>query len=313
LKGRDLLLFLGLAALWGSSFLFIKVALEEVGPASIVLARLVFGTLTILAAIPLLRSRTPGLLPPEAGSVVKGVRSLLWPLIFLGAVNAVLPYLAIAWGEQFISSGLASIFNATVPLFSALLVIALPFLPNERPGAFGILGLLLGFAGVCVLVTGGGGGDAGGVSDRLIGGGAVLLGAASYAVGGVYARVNLKGVPALVSALGQNAAGVLVALPLTLAFGLPSQLPSLTTVFSLAALGVGGTGIAYILLFVLLERLGAVKMSTITYLLPATALLYGAVLLGEEVTVRALVGLALILAGVAGVTGAIRLGGQPRA
>jgi len=312
LKGRDLLLFLGLAALWGSSFLFIKVALEEVGPASIVLARLVFGTLTILAAIPLLRGRAPDLLPPEAGSVVKRVRSLLWPMLFLGAVNAVLPYLAIAWGEQFIPSGLASIFNATVPLFSALLVIALPFLPNERPGAFGLLGLLLGFAGVCVLVTGGGGG-AGGVSDRLIGGGAVLLGAASYAVGGVYARVNLKGVPALVSALGQNVAGVLVALPLAVAFGMPSQLPGPTTIFSLVALGVGGTGIAYILLFVLLERLGAVKMSTITYLLPATALLYGAVLLGEEVTVRALAGLALILAGVAGVTGAVRLGRQPRA
>jgi drug/metabolite transporter (DMT)-like permease len=99
----------------------------------------------------------------------------------------------------------------------------------------------------------------------------------------------------------------LISVPLALVAGMPAALPGATTVLALAGLGVGGTGMAYILFYVLLTRLGAVKISTITYLLPATALVYGAVLLGEEITLRALVGLVLILAGVAGVTGTLHL------
>jgi drug/metabolite transporter (DMT)-like permease len=162
LRGRDLLLLLALAALWSASFLFIKVAVAEVTPTFIVLARLVFGSLTLLLAIPFLRNRIPELLPPKDGrGVPKCLIALRWPLLFLGAVNAIAPYTAIAWGEKFITSGMASIFNATVPLFTALLVLTLPFFPEERPNLLGLAGLLLGFAGVGLLVTGepGGTGD----------------------------------------------------------------------------------------------------------------------------------------------------------
>lgn len=309
MRGRDLLLLLALAALWSASFLFIKVAVAEVTPTFIVLARLVFGSLTLLLAIPFLRGRIPGLLPPGNGKGVSGsLTTLRWPLLFLGAVNAVVPYTAIAWGEKFISSGMASIFNATVPLFTALLVLTLPFFPEERPNLLGLAGLLLGFAGVGLLVTG----EPEGVGDstqtaQLLGGGAVLLGSLSYAIGNVFARRHLQGIPILVSAVGQNLAGVLVVLPLALAFGLPEEIPSLGTLGALFGLGAGGTGIAYLLYFGLLARVGATRTSTVAYLMPIVALFYGAVFLDEAFTWRALVGLALILGGVAGVTGALRL------
>lgn len=310
MRGREVLLLLALAALWSASFLFIKVALVEVSPAGIVLARLVLGSLTLLAAIPLLRNRVPGLLPAndDPKSVLGSLLALRWPLLFLGVVNAVLPYLAIAWGEKFIASGAASIFNSTVPLFTALLVLSLPFFPQERPNALGLAGLLLGFAGVGILVTGDPeGGGATSQAGVLLGGGAVLLGSLSYAAGNVFARRRLKGVPILVPAIGQNLAGALVALPLALASGLPDGLPGAGTFLALAGLGAGGTGVAYLLYFGLLARVGATRTSTVAYLMPAIALFYGAVFLDEPFTGRALVGLALILAGVAGVTGALRL------
>ncbi len=310
MRGRDLFLLAALAAIWSASFLFIKIALVEVTPTFIVLARLVLGSLTLLVSIPLLRDRVPELLPDkvDGGGMVKALIYLRWPLLFLGAVNAVVPYAAIAWGEKFITSGTASIFNSTVPLFTALLVLALPLFPEERPNLLGFTGLALGFAGVGILVTGdpGDGGGAGRFA-ALLGGGAVLLGSLSYAVGNVYARRRLEGVPVLVSAVGQNLCGVLVVLPFALASGLPEGLPGFGTVAALVGLGAGGTGIAYLLYFGLIARVGATRTSTVAYLMPAIALFYGAVFLGETFTLRALLGLALILAGVAGVTGTLQL------
>ncbi len=310
MRGRDLFLLAALAAIWSASFLFIKIALVEVTPTFIVLARLVLGSLTLLVSIPLLRDRVPELLPDkvDGGGMVKALINLRWPLLFLGAVNAVVPYAAIAWGEKFITSGTASIFNSTVPLFTALLVLALPLFPEERPNLLGFTGLALGFAGVGILVTGdpGDGGGAGRFA-ALLGGGAVLLGSLSYAVGNVYARRRLEGVPVLVSAVGQNLCGVLIVLPFALASGLPEELLGFGTVAALVGLGAGGTGIAYLLYFGLIARVGATRTSTVAYLMPAIALFYGAVFLGEAFTLRALLGLALILSGVAGVTGTLQL------
>ena len=289
--------------------MFIKVALVELTPASIVLGRLAFGSLTLLASIPLLRRLAPDLLPEGGGrGLVEGVLALRRPLLFLGAFNAVLPFAAIAWGENFISSGAASIFNSTVPLFTALLVLALPFFPEERPNALAIAGLVLGFVGVGVLVTGDPeGGGAASRTAQLLGGGAVLIGSLSYAVGNVYARRRLKGTAVLVSAIGQNTAGILVVLPLVFASGLPEGMPSIGVFAALFGLGAGGTGVAYLIYFGLISRVGATKTSAVAYLMPAIALFYGAVFLGEEVSLRALLGLALILTGVAGVTGVLRL------
>lgn len=301
MKGRDLALLVALGAMWGSSFLFIKVAVGEVSPAFVVAARLCFSVLTLLAALPLLGrfavGRTTGAIPQVAG---------LWrPLLLLGLFNAALPFVLIAWGTQFLPSGTAAILNSTVPLFTALLALALPFSAGERLGLLGAAGLLLGIVGVGVLV-GGFGGLAGGRPEALAGAGAVLVGSVSYAVGGLYAKSSMKDVPVAVSAVGQSAGGLVLVLPLA-AFALPAGLPSLQTLGALAGLGVIGTGFSLLLYFRLIANVGPTRTSTVTYLVPVWALLYGALLLEEGITARSVLGLVLILAGVAGVSGIFRI------
>ncbi len=143
------------------------------------LARLVAGTLTLLLAVSLLRDRIPELMTEQidGGGMTRDVASLRWPLPFLGTENAVVPHVAIAWGEKFITSGTASIFDSTVPLCTALFVLTLPLFSEERQSLFGLAGLVLGFVGIGVLVTGdpGDGAEAGHLAF-LLGGAVVLLG-----------------------------------------------------------------------------------------------------------------------------------------
>jgi len=303
-KGRDLVLLLVLGAMWGSSFLFIKVAVVEVPPAFVVAARLFFSVLTLVAALPLL-GRFVG---ERTGAIPRAAR--LWrPLLVLGLFNAALPFFVISWGTQFLPSGTAAILNSTVPLFTALLALSLPWFAGERLGALGVAGFLLGIVGVGVLVGGFGGlveGTSGTRSEALAGAGAILVGSASYAVGGLYARRSMKDVPVTVSAVGQSAGGLALVLPFA-AFALPERLPSLPVLGALAGLGVIGTGFSLLLYFRLIANVGPTRTSTVTYLVPVWALLYGAMLLGEGITARSILGLVLILAGVAGVSGIFRL------
>jgi drug/metabolite transporter (DMT)-like permease len=303
-KGRDLALLLVLGAMWGSSFLFIKVAVVEVQPAFVVAARLSFSVLTLLAALPLL-----GRFAGERTGAIPQVARLWRPLLILGLLNAALPFFVISWGTQFLPSGTAAILNSTVPLFTALLALTLPWFAGEQLGVLGAAGLLLGIIGVGILVGGFGGlveGFSGTRSDALAGAGAILIGSGSYAVGGLYARHSMKGVPVTVSAVGQSAGGLLLVLPFA-AFALPERLPSLQGIGALAGLGVIGTGFSLLLYFRLIANVGPTRTSTVTYLVPVWALLYGALLLGEGITTRSILGLVLILAGVAGVSGIFRL------
>lgn len=306
MRGRDVGLLLALGAMWGSSFLFIKVAVGEVSPEFIVACRLLFAVLTLLAAIPLLARVSRGL--GERRGVIPQAARLWRPLLLLGVFNSALPYFVISWGTQFMPSGTAAILNSTVPLFVALLAGMLPMVTDEHLGPLGIAGILLGILGVGVLAGGFGdlSGGAGGASEALLGAGAILLGSASYAAGGMYARRMMRGVPVIVSSVGQNAVGFVAILPLAL-LSLPESLPSPPVLGSLIALGAVGTGISLLLYFKLIANVGATRTSTVTYLVPVWALLYGALLLGEDVTARAILGLVLILAGVAGVTGIVRL------
>jgi drug/metabolite transporter (DMT)-like permease len=185
----------------------------------------------------------------------------------------------------------------------------LPWFAGERLGALGVAGLLLGIVGVGVLVGGFGGlveDFSGTRSEALAGSGAILVGSASYAIGGLYARRSMKGVPVTVSAVGQSAGGLVLVLPFA-AFALPERLPSLHVMGALAGLGVIGTGFSLLLYFRLIANVGPTRTSTVTYLVPVWALLYGALLLGEGITARSVLGLVLILAGVAGVSGIFRL------
>ena len=171
----------------------------------------------------------------------------------------------------------------------------------------GVLGLLLGVAGVAVLMAGAEsfqGFLASGVFE-LLGYGSVLAGSASYAVGGLYARRAFAGMSHVVPALGQNLGGTLMALPLGLTVARPERWPSPAAAGSVLALGLGGTALAYLLYYRLLASVGATRTLSVTYLLPVTALAYGAVLLSERVTFPMLAGLALILLGVSLVTDAL--------
>ena len=186
--------------------------------------------MALVAALPLLGRLSEA---SEGPNLLAG----LWrPLLVLGFLNAALPYLVISWGTQFLPSGTAAILNSTVPLFTAMLAGALPWFADERLGPLGVTGILLGIVGVGMLV-GGSFGLFG--QGAVMGAAGVLAGSASYAVGGLYARRKMKGVPVRVSAVGQNAAGLLVALPLA-ALALPREFPSLPAILSLVGLGAVG-------------------------------------------------------------------------
>lgn len=222
-----------------------------------------------------------------------------WPkFLVLAVFNAVIPYVLIASGEQHITSGLAAIFNATTPLFS----FGLGYLAGSRKndlGASGLFGLVLGIGGVGILVGGGSRGD---IASEI----AVIVASASYAVAGNYAKRTFEGQPILVPALGQNLVATVVLMPVALLFFRPSHVPSLASILAILALGLAGTGLAYVLYYWLIATAGATRTLTVTYLLPVTALFYGAVFLGEHVGWREVAGMIAILVGVSGTSGFLR-------
>jgi len=303
-RSRDLALLVALAAMWGAAYTFTKVAVAGVSPAFLGASRLLIAVLVLLAAWPLL-GRLAGAGTASIGEMGSfGLREVLarWrSFAVLGATNAAVPYVSIAWGTQYLPSGVAAILNGSVPLFTTVFA-ALPFFAERRLGPVGIAGILSGLVGVSLIVGGDYGAEAT-ARQTLYGAGAVLVGSSGYALGGLYARRALAGVPTAVNALGQNVAALVLVLPFA-ALTLPAAPPDARTVSALVLLGTVGTGLAAIVFFTLLDRVGATRTSTVAYLVPVAALVYGILFLGEPLMIRALGGLALILAGVVGVSGA---------
>jgi drug/metabolite transporter (DMT)-like permease len=280
-----------LAAVWGASYLFIKVAVEEIEPAAMMFFRLVIAV-ALLVPFVLLREGT-----------ARGLRELgrAWrPGLVLGTVNAAVPFTLIAWGEKHIDSGVAAIANATVPLFVVLL--AIRFRPSERANGTRLAGVLLGLVGVAVLAGAQPEGGWWAVAGTL----AVVVASLAYAIGGLYGQGASKVVSAPVLATVSMIGGTLVLLPFAL-LQLPDDTPGWKASASVAALAVGGTALAQLVVFRMLRLHGAARLSLVTYLLPVTAVAYGVVLLDERLTVGVLAGLALILPGVALGSGALRL------
>ena len=280
-----------LAALWGASYLFIKVAVEDIPPAPMMAVR------TLLAAAVLL-----GYLAWRMGwsRATEELRAAWRHCAVLGVLNAAVPFWLIAWGEQHIDSGLAAVVQASVPIFNALII--LKALPNERLSASRAVGLAIGIAGVAV-VTGihpGGGWLA--VAGAL----AVVASSLAYAGAGVYGQIAVSGTAGPVLAAGSMLVGGLVLLPFAL-LQLPSRAPDLEATASLLALTLLGTAVAQLVLFRMLALHGSARLSLVTYLMPGFALVYGAVILDERITVATVVGLGLILGGVALASGAVRL------
>ncbi len=267
-----------LSLIWGASFMFIKVADRQFDPAALVFLRLVLACLVVVpVAFAVVGRETLA----AAGSAWKG-------LVGLGVVNTAVPFLLIAWAETRIDSGLAAILQAAAPIFSAVIVTRLG---DDRVRGLRLVGVLVGLAGVAVLV---GSPGRGGLLAAL----AVVLAALAYACGASFGSRLTAGTPPLVVGAGSTAAATVVTAPLGLS-RLPAELPGWRELGSVVTLGILGTGFAYILLFALLRVAGPSRTILITYLIPAVALLYGVALLGEPLRAVSIVGLALILAGVA--------------
>ena len=276
------MLFL-LGGIWGASYLFIKVALEDIEPAPMMAFRgLIAGVILFV----------------YLATTMGGVRAYAelresWrPLFVLGAINAAIPFWLVAWGETHIDSGVAGIAQSTVPIFTFLL--AMRFLPDEVVGPARLAGVALGFIGVVVLA----GFDPRGGWLAAAGTFAVVLASLSYAFGGIYGQLRVKTVSGPVLATGSMLAGGLILLP----FGVlqfPTEAPSADVVASLLALTIVGGAFAQLMLFRMLRLFGSRRLSLVTFLIPGFAVLYGATILDEPLTAAALGGLALILTGVA--------------
>ncbi len=281
---------LALGAIWGASFMFIKVGGREIEPFALVEMRLGLAALTML------------LISFTRTGVVKAMLSNWRPLAVMGLINCALPYTLITWGELYIDSGLAAIFNACAPLWAAGLTFVLPY--AERLTAGKVIGLFVGMAGVILVVGGNFAAGSDGSVLHLLGQGACLLAALSYGLAGHFGRRYLKGVPLQAAATGQLVTGTIMLAPLAV-FQVPGKMPSWEALGSVVVLAIAGTALASLMYYWLLSRVGATKVLLVTYLLPGFALVWGALFLREAVTLTALLGLGLVLLGIAITSGSI--------
>jgi drug/metabolite transporter (DMT)-like permease len=220
----------------------------------------------------------------------------LLPLAFLAVVNNAIPFWLLGFAETRIDSGLTAVIQASAPIVTVVLAARID--PTQRVRGLRLAGVLVGFVGVALLV----GVQRGGAVAAAL---AVVGTATCYAISVLVAGRTLKGLPALQASIGQIGLAVPVMLPFALA-QLPDASPGADAIAAVLALGALGTGVAYLLYFALIASAGASRTILVTYLVPAFALVYGAVLLDEPVTASALVGLALILGGTVLATGVAR-------
>jgi drug/metabolite transporter (DMT)-like permease len=269
--------FLALSALWGASYLFIKIGLRDMSAAEIVSGR------TALAALILL----PVALHRGA---FRGLGGRAPEVVALAVVQVVAPFTLITFGERHIASSLTGILVAAVPLFT---VVFAPILdPEERSFGWRLVGVLVGIVGVGLLL----GVDLHGDSQALLGGVMVVMACAGYALGGLWLKRRFRDVQPVGLVTGTMVATSLVMLPAAVATA-PSSAPGLGPLAAVAALGIGGTGIAFVLYYTLIGARGPARSSLVAYVAPAFALFYGVIFLNEGVTVGTFAGLVLILGG----------------
>jgi drug/metabolite transporter (DMT)-like permease len=286
-------LLLSLAAIWGSSYMFIEIALRDLEPTTLMAGRLVIASVFLVVLM--------------AGRGVLGrLGRAGWRVFALGLINSALPFTLIAWGQKHIDSGVAAIANATVPLFVAVLAIWLA--RSERATGLRIVGIVLGLVGVGVLT----GAQPEVDSWAVIGTLAVVAASVSYALAGLLLQRRTDRVDALTLSTATILGATLALLPFGIAQA-PADLPGWEASASVLALGIAGTGIGILLFMKMLGDFGAFRAGLVTYLMPLTALLYGSLLLDETITAWMLVGMALILSGVALGSGLLRPSPEPEA
>lgn len=290
MRRRDLVELVLLGALWGASFLFMRMSALEFGAVALAFVRVAGAALLLL---PLLALRG------QWGSLAAHWR----PIVALGLVNSVLPFLCFALAAYVLSAGLMGVFNAAAPIWTALLAWAWL---GERPTAARSAGLAIGLAGAIGLAWSRAGFNEGasGITPAL-GIAACVAATWCYGIGANYTRRRLGGVPPLAVAAGSQAsAAIMLALPAAWAW--PAQAPGAGAWAGALALAFACTGLAYILFFRLIAHAGATNAMTVTFLIPVFAMLWGALVLGERPAPDMLAGAAVILLGTALTLGAVR-------
>jgi drug/metabolite transporter (DMT)-like permease len=277
MERRSWFWLLALGAIWGASYLFIAIGLRDLSPGMVAFLRI-----ALAAAV---------LIPVAAAQgALSGARRYAPWLVLVGAVQVAGPFILIAAGEEEISSSLAGILVAAAPLWTAVLAIWVD--QEERSQGLRLVGVLIGFAGVGLLL----GVDLGGGGSELLGGLAVVLAALGYAIGGLLVKHRLTGMaPVGMSGLVMGASALLL-LPVAVATP-PDSFPSLGPIAAVVTLGVLGTGAAFVIFYWLISTVGPARTLIVTYVAPGFAIVYGSVFLSEEITVATIGGLALILAG----------------
>ena len=283
--------FILLAAVWGASFLFMRIGVVEFGPFATAGVRVAIASAFLLPFL-LCKGLGPQLL-------------LHWKhVFFVGVLNSAIPFVCFSFALLSITTGLSSMLNATVPLFGAL--VAWYWL-HDKPTRTRSLGLLIGFVGVAMLAW-----DQTGVKPGASGIAPVwavlagLFACACYAISASYTRRFLADVPPLVIATGSQI-GAMLSLALPALWFRPTQMPSISAWLALLAVGVISSGIAYILFFRLIANAGPARALSVTYAVPVFAVLYGLIFLGEQVTPWMLLCGAVIVAGTALSTGLLKL------
>lgn len=272
-----------LSLLWGVSFFFAEIALRELPPFTIVLARVGIAAIFLHLLVIASGQRMP-------------TRLSLWgAFLVMGTLNNLIPFSLIVWGQTEITSGLASILNATTPLFAV--VVAHFLTADEKLTAYRALGVLIGFAGTIIMI---GPAALAGLGAEALAQLAILTAALTYGFASLYGR-RFKGLPPLIIATGQVTCSTVLLIPLVLLIDRPFELamPGPATWSALIGIAVFSTALAYILYFKILALAGATNLMLVTFLIPISALVLGTLFLDEIVTLTQLAGMALIMTGLA--------------
>jgi drug/metabolite transporter (DMT)-like permease len=277
------ILFVALGFMWGSSYLFIKLAVDSFGTFTLIALRLLIGAAFLWVVVATSHTALPR------------NRRIYGHLVVMALVNIALPFTLITWAEQSVDSALAAILNSSVPLF--VIVIAPLFLPEEPIRVNGVVGLAIGFIGVVLLVSPGLVSATGDLWGSL----ALLGSSLTYAIGNVYNRRNVRGLAPLVPAVFQVTFALVIVGILALVLERPweTATPDAEAWFSVAWLGVFGSGLAYMAYFRLLGRWGATRTALVAYLLPVFGIILGFLVLAEPIDATLILGTALVIAGVA--------------
>jgi drug/metabolite transporter (DMT)-like permease len=281
-KTKHWFVFILLGAIWSSSFMWIKIAVQEISPLTLVAFRVLFGLLFGIVVIFIKRVQLPRTF------------KAWFPLLLVGLTNVAIPFFLISWGELSIDSAVASILDATVPLFT--IVLAHYLLSDDKMTLPKVVGLLIGFAGIVVLMSK----DIGASPSSLLGQAAVIIASVFYAFSAIYVRKTTEDTPGILrSAIPLMSASVTMWLGAFL-FESPVHVPQLgITWVALLFLGVIGSGLAFVLLYYLIHEIGPTRTTMVTYLFPLGGVILGVTFLHEQLTWQLVMGAGLIIASLA--------------